>query len=123
VLFTEPIWLSILIPIFFALVLLIASLVVRHWRRAGFDKAAFLSTGGLALAFVTGGALFAAVLVGFVLFTHWIAFVIERAAGSGNRHAPPLWRARVWLVIAVADAGARLAGAVRPAALLRAQRL
>ena len=79
-LFTGPIWLSILIPILFAPVLLIVSLAVRHGRRAGFDKSVFLSAAGLALAFVTGGALFAAVLVGFVLFTHWIAFAIERAA-------------------------------------------
>lgn len=101
-LFTEPIWLSIFIPIFFALVLLIASLVVRHWRRAGVDKAAWLSTAGLALAFVTRGALFAAVLVGFVLFTHWIAFAIERAADRRNREAPPgSLPARVWLVVAV----------------------
>jgi alginate O-acetyltransferase complex protein AlgI len=102
VLFTEPIWLSILIPIFFALVLLIASLVVRHWRRAGFDRAAFLSTGGLALAFVTGGALFAAVLVGFVLFTHRIAFAIARAADRGHRETPPgSLPVQAWLVIAV----------------------
>jgi alginate O-acetyltransferase complex protein AlgI len=101
VLFIEPIWLSILIPIFFALVLLIASLVVRHWRRAGFDKAVFLSTGGLALAFVTGGALFASVLVAFVLFTHWIAFAIDRASDRRNREAPPgSWPAQVWLVVA-----------------------
>jgi len=103
VLFIEPIWLSILIPILFALVLLIASLAVRYWRRAPFDKAAFLSTAGLALAFVTGGALFAIVLVGFVLFTHWIAFAIERAADSRHREAPPgSLPARAWLVVAVA---------------------
>jgi alginate O-acetyltransferase complex protein AlgI len=102
VLFTEPIWLSILIPILFALVLLIASLAVGHWRRAGLDKAAWLSTAGVALAFVTGGALFAAVLVGFVLFTHWIAFAIERAADRRNREAAPgSWPARVWVVAAV----------------------
>jgi alginate O-acetyltransferase complex protein AlgI len=102
VLFIEPIWLSILIPTFFALVLLIASLAVRHLRRAGFDKAALLSTAGLALALVTGGALFAAILAGFVLFTHWIAFAIERAADGRTRDAPPgSLPARVWLVIAV----------------------
>ena len=97
-LFTEPIWLSLLIPVLFALALLIVSLAVRHWRRAGFDKAAWLSSAGLALAFATGGALFAAVLVGFVLFTHWIAFAIERAADRRSRETPP---ARVWLVLAV----------------------
>ena len=101
-LFIEPIWLSILIPIFFTLVLLIASLAVRHLRRAGFDKAALLSSAGLALAFVTGGALFALVLVGFVLFTHWIAFAIERAADRRPRGAAPdSLPARVWLVVAV----------------------
>ena len=102
VLFIEPIWLSILIPIVFALVLLIASLAIRHLRRAGFDNAAVLSIAGLALALVTGGALFATVLAGFVLFTHWIAFAIERAADGRNRDAPPgSWPARVWLVVAV----------------------
>jgi alginate O-acetyltransferase complex protein AlgI len=102
VLFIEPIWLSILIPILFALVLLIASLAVRHWRRAGFSKDASLSTAGLALAFVAGGPLFALVLVGFVLFTHWIAFAIERADDRRNRDAPAgSVPARVWLVIAV----------------------
>ena len=101
-LFTEPIWLSILIPILFALVLLMVSLAVRHWRRAGFDKAAWLSTAGLALAFATGGALFAAVLFGFVLFTHWIAFAIDRAADRRNREAPPRsLPARAFLVVAV----------------------
>jgi alginate O-acetyltransferase complex protein AlgI len=102
VLFIEPIWLSILIPILFALVLLIASIAGRHWRRASFDKATWLSTAGLGLAFVTGGALFAAILVGFVLFTHWIAFAIEQAADRRNRDAPPgSLPARVWLVVAV----------------------
>jgi alginate O-acetyltransferase complex protein AlgI len=102
VLFTGPIWLSILIPILFALALLIVSLAVRHWRRSGFDKAAWLSSAGLALAFFTGGALFAAVLAGFVLFTHWIAFAIERAPDRRGREAPPgSWPARVWLVLAV----------------------
>ena len=101
-LFIEPIWLSILIPVLFALALLMVSLAVRHWRRAGFDKAAWLSTAGLALAFFTGGALFAAVLVGFVLFTHWIAFAIERAPGRrGREAAPSALPARVWLVVAV----------------------
>ena len=101
-LFTEPIWLSILIPILFALALLIVSLAVRHWQRAGFDKAAWLAAAGLALAFVTGGALFAAILVGFVLFTHRIAFAIERAADRRGRDAPPgSWPTHVWLVLAV----------------------
>jgi alginate O-acetyltransferase complex protein AlgI len=102
VLFIEPIWLSILIPLFFALVLLIASLAVRHPRRAGFDKALLLAAAGLALAFVAGGALFAAILAGFVLFTHWIAFAIERASDRPHRDAPPgsvpAW---VWLVVGV----------------------
>jgi alginate O-acetyltransferase complex protein AlgI len=102
VLFIEPIWLSILIPICFALVLLIASLAVPHWRRAGIDKAALLSTAALALAYVTGGALFAAVLVGFVLFTHWIALAIERAPDRRNRDATSgSLPARVWVVVAV----------------------
>jgi alginate O-acetyltransferase complex protein AlgI len=102
VLFTGPLWLSILIPIFCAPVLLIVSLAVRHWRRAGFDKSVFLSTAGLALACVSGGALFAAVLAGFVLFTHWIALAIERASHRRNRETPRALPARVWLVVAVA---------------------
>ena len=81
------------------------SLAVRHWRRAGFDKAVFLSTAGVALAWVTGGALFAAVLVGFVLFTHWIALAIERAADRRQLETPSRSRpARAWLVVAVAVA-------------------
>ena len=101
-LFIEPIWLSILIPIFFALVLLMASLAVRYWRRVAFDKAFFLAAAGLALAYVAGGPLFAAVFAGFVLFTHWMALAIERSADPGSRDnargSPP---ARTWLVVGV----------------------
>jgi alginate O-acetyltransferase complex protein AlgI len=93
VFFTGPIWLSILIPIFFAPLLLIVSLVVPPQRGAGFDKSVFLCSAGFALALLTGGALFAALLAGFLLFTHWIAFVIERSAGRGRL---------AWLVVAVA---------------------
>jgi alginate O-acetyltransferase complex protein AlgI len=103
VLFTGPLWLSILLPILFAPALLLVSLLARHWRRTGFDKSAFLSAAGLALAFVMGGALFAAVLVGFVLFTHWIAFAIDQAADRRNSETPPRsLPARVWLVVALA---------------------
>ena len=91
--FTGPIWLSILIPIFFAPLLLIVSLVVPPQRGAGFDKSVFLCFAGFALALLTGGALFAALLAGFLLFTHGIAFVIERSAGRGKL---------AWLVTAVA---------------------
>jgi alginate O-acetyltransferase complex protein AlgI len=100
VFFTGPIWLSILIPIVFAPVLLIVSLLVRPRRRVGFDKSVFLSAAGLALAYLTGGALFAAVLIGFVLFTHWIALAIELAVKHGHRQASP--GARAWLGAAVA---------------------
>jgi alginate O-acetyltransferase complex protein AlgI len=114
VLFTGPLWLSILIPIFFAPILLIVSLAVRDWRRAGFDKSVLLSAAGLALAFVTGGARFAAVLVGLVLFTHWIAVAIELAADRRNREAPPRWLpARAWLVVAVAGHVTTLAAMAR----------
>jgi alginate O-acetyltransferase complex protein AlgI len=92
VFFTGPIWISILLPIFFAPLLLIVSLAARPQRRVGFDKSVFLCTAGVALAFLTGGALFAAILVGFVLFTHWISFAIERSAGRGKL---------TWLVVAV----------------------
>jgi alginate O-acetyltransferase complex protein AlgI len=115
VLFTGPLWLSTLIPIFFAPVLLMVSLAVRHWRRAGFDKAVFLSTAAVALAFVTGGALFAAVLVGFVLFTHWIALAIERAADRRHREAPSgSLPAQVWVVVAVGVHLAMVAALLRP---------
>jgi alginate O-acetyltransferase complex protein AlgI len=126
VLFTQPIWLSILIPILFALVLLIASLVVRHWRRAQFDKAVWLSAGGLALAYVTGGRFFVAVLVGFVLFTHWVAFAIERAADRRNvttvgpRAVAPSGSlpARVWLVTAVVVQLAMVAACLRTGVII-----
>ena len=100
--FTGPIWLSILIPIVFAPVLLIASLAIRPGR-VGLDKSAFLSAAGLGLALIKGGALLAAALVGFVLFTHWIALTIERSASRGNRAATPgSLSARAWLLVAVA---------------------
>jgi alginate O-acetyltransferase complex protein AlgI len=102
VLFTEPVWLSFLIPVGFALLLLTAALAVRQWRGAGFDKAPVLTAAALALAYVTGGALFAITLAAFVVFTHWVAFAIERAAGRRNRTAPPGgWSARAWLVLAL----------------------
>jgi len=102
VLFIEPIWLSILIPIFFALVLLMASLAVRYWRRVAFDKAFLLAAAGLALAYVTGGPLFAGVLAGLVLFTHWMALAIERSADPGTRdNARGSRPARTWLVVGV----------------------
>jgi alginate O-acetyltransferase complex protein AlgI len=111
VFFTGPIWLSILIPIFFAPVLLIVSLLARPRRSAGFDKSGLLSAAGVALAFLAGGGLFAAVLIAFVLFTHWIAFAIERAINQDNRQAP--LRARAWLLVAVAVAVAMVATIVR----------
>ena len=114
-LFVEPIWLSIVIPTLFALALLIASLAFRYIRRAGFDRSALLSAAGLALAFVTGGALFAAVLVAFVLFTHWIAFAIEGPAHGRPREAPPAWlHPRVCLVVAVGAHLAMAAAMSRP---------
>ena len=100
--FTGPIWVSIVIPIVFATVLLIASLAIRPGR-AGPDTSAFLSAAGLGLALITGGAWLAAVLVGFVLFTHWIALTLERAASRGNRAGTPgRLSALAWLVVAVA---------------------
>jgi alginate O-acetyltransferase complex protein AlgI len=110
VLFLEPIWLSVLVPILFALVLLSTSLVLREWRRGSVDKAAILSAAAVALALVTGGALFATVLVGLVLFTHRIALAIDHAADASHRDAAPdLFPARVWLVVGV---GVQLASVV-----------
>jgi alginate O-acetyltransferase complex protein AlgI len=93
VFFTGPIWLSILIPIVFAPILLIISLAVPPERGVGFDKSLLLSAGGVGLAFLTGGPAFSAILVGFVLFTHWIAFAIARAAGG---------RRQIWLLGGIA---------------------
>ncbi|HET6959176.1 MAG TPA: MBOAT family O-acyltransferase [Vicinamibacterales bacterium] len=101
--FTGPIWLSILIPIVFAPFLLIVSLLVSP-DRGVFDKSVLLSATGVALAYLTGGPLFTAVLVGFVLFTHWIAIAIERA-GNPRRQA--------WLLVAVAAHVAMVAAILR----------
>ena len=102
-LFIEPIWFSVLIPILFALLLLGVSLVVRQWRPAGVEKATILTAAAVALAFVTGGALFTVVLIGSVLFTHWIAFAIEGAVDRRHGTASPrALPARGWLVVAVA---------------------
>jgi len=103
VFFTGPIWLSILLPIVFAPFLLIVSLLVSP-DRGVFDKSVLLCATGVALAYLTGGPLFTAVLVGFVLFTHWIAFAIERA---GNP------RRRAWLIVAVAVQVAMVAAILR----------
>ena len=101
-LFLEPIWLSILLPISFALALLIASLAVRHWGGT-FDKALVLSSAGLALAWAIGGPLVAALVAGSVLLTHWIAFAIERVQDRGSRHtAPASTPARAWLAAGIA---------------------
>jgi len=102
VLFLQPVWLSILIPIGFALILLGASLVVRHSGRGAVDKGAVLSAAGVAVAFVIGGAVFAAVLVALVLLTHRAAVAIDQAADGRNRErARGLLVARVWLALTV----------------------
>jgi alginate O-acetyltransferase complex protein AlgI len=106
VLFIEPIWLSILIPIFFALLLLMASLAVRYWRSVAFDKSVVLAAAGLALAYFIGGPLVAALLLALVLVTHWMALAIERASlypprerDARSQSPPP---ARTPLIAAVA---------------------
>jgi alginate O-acetyltransferase complex protein AlgI len=102
VLFTGPIWLSILIPTLFALLLLMVSLAVRYWGRTAFDKPAWLAVAGLALAFVAGGAWFTAILAAFLLFTHWVALAIEGAPERRSPEAPGgSLPARVWLGVAV----------------------
>jgi alginate O-acetyltransferase complex protein AlgI len=114
VFFTGPIWLSILLPIFFATVLLIVSLAIRPTRGIVADRSAFLAAAGLALAFLTGGVQFAAVLVGFVLFTHWIALVIERTASQGDRRASRRGLPRrAWLAAAVSVQALMVAAIVR----------
>jgi alginate O-acetyltransferase complex protein AlgI len=115
VLFIEPIWLSILIPSFFALVLLSASAAVRHLRDTGFEKAAVLAVAGLALAVAIGGALFAALLAGLVLFTHWIAFAIERAGERRGRDASSGRSNRGLLLVAVGVQVAAVAAIARTA--------
>jgi hypothetical protein len=62
VFFTGPIWLSVLLPIFFATVLLIVSLAIRPTRGVGADRSAFLAAAGVVLAFLAGGALLVVVL-------------------------------------------------------------
>ncbi len=100
--FTQPFWVSILIPIFVAPALLIVSLVAQPRRGDGFDTSVFLSVAGLAMAFVIGGAAFGAVLLGLVLFTHWIAFAIERAVDRGNDPDAHRSSGGLWLGAAVA---------------------
>jgi alginate O-acetyltransferase complex protein AlgI len=113
VFFTQPFWVSILVPVFLAPVLLITSLVLQPRRGDGFDTSVFLSIAGLAMAFVMGGAVLTVVLFGFVLFTHAVALAIERAV---NREGHQSWRglpAHVWLVAAVAVDLAMFAAIVR----------
>jgi len=101
VLFLEPIWRSILIPIGFALILLGVSLVVRYWGRSAVDKAILLAAAGLAVAIVIGGAVFGAVIAAFVLIMHSIALSIERTAGRNRDAAQGVTLARAWLAVAV----------------------
>jgi D-alanyl-lipoteichoic acid acyltransferase DltB (MBOAT superfamily) len=113
VFFTQPFWVSILVPVFLAPVLLMVSLVVQPRRGDGFDTSVFLSIAGLAMAFVMGGAVLAVVLLGFVLFTHAIAFAIERAVNREDHQSSRGLQARVWLVAAVAVHLAMVAAIVR----------
>jgi len=126
VLFLEPVWLSILIPTFFALLLLIASLAVRHWQRGAFDKALVLSAAGFALAWAIGGPVSAALVAASVLVTHRIGVAIERAQARTprltSRASTP---ARAWLAagvvvqIAIVAAIARIGFISPPAQGLR----
>jgi D-alanyl-lipoteichoic acid acyltransferase DltB (MBOAT superfamily) len=102
VFFTQPFWVSVLVPVFLAPILLIISLVVQPRRGDGFDTSVFLSIAALAMAFVVGGTLLVVVLLGFVLFTHAIAFAIERALNREDYQSSRGLQARVWLVAAVA---------------------
>ena len=100
-LFLEPIWRSTLIPTGFALILLGVSLIVRYWGRGAVDKAALLAAAGLSVAFMIGGAAFAALIAAFVLIMHSIALAIERTAGRNRDAAHGLPLARVWLAVGV----------------------
>jgi len=117
VLFTGPVWLSLLIPILVALVLLGASLAARQWRRPG-DRALLLSASGLALAFVTGGAPFAAALAVLVVVTHAIALRVEHAAAARTPGVTTVpWPARVWALIGVSVQIAAVAAIARAGVL------
>jgi len=113
VLFIEPFWLCILIPIVVAPISLGASLAFHHWRLPRIDKAIVLSAAGLALASIGGGALFAVVLVALVLFTHRVALVIESAGKEPERARGGLPRARTWLAVAVGVQSATVAAMSR----------
>jgi alginate O-acetyltransferase complex protein AlgI len=113
VFFTQPFWVSILIPILVAAALLMVSLVAQPTRGDGFDTSVFLSVAGLAMAFVIGGARFALVLLLFVLFTHGIALAIEHAfERRGDQRARRL-SAPGWLVAAIAVDLAMVAAILR----------
>ncbi len=101
--FTQPFWVSILIPVLVAPVLLIVSLVLQPRRGDGFDTSVFLSIAGLAVALESGGVFVATVLLAFVVFTHWIALAIERAVKQVVKQADDRRLvARAWLGAAVA---------------------
>jgi hypothetical protein len=83
VLFVEPLWLCVVVPILVASIPVGASLVLRQRRLAVFE-AACLAAAGLAIAIVLWGPLFAVIIAGFVLLTHRIALSIAALVDPSN---------------------------------------
>jgi len=103
VFFVEPLWLCVLIPILLAPIPVAASLALRR-RRAPAFEASFLAASGFAIAVVLGGALFAAIVAGFVLFTHRVALSVAALVDGLSQDVPSnRSRARVTLTTAVSS--------------------
>jgi alginate O-acetyltransferase complex protein AlgI len=120
VLFTDPIWLSLSVAALAALSLLIASLAVRDLRRrAGFNKAVWLTVGALAAVYAKAGAIFAALVAVLFAFNYSAAFAVERAVHRRERGLASAASARFPLVVSVAVnvalvAACAFGGFVRP---------
>src|SRR5262245_21216814 len=99
VFFVEPLWLSVLIPILFAPIPVVASLALRQ-RRAPAFEAACLAAAAFAIASVLGGALFALMVAGFVLLMHRVALSMAAPADAPSRE-PSSTPSRVRLTLAV----------------------
>ena len=121
--FVEPLWLCVLIPILVAPIPVGASLVLRQHRAPAFE-AVCLAASGFAIAIVLGGALFAVIAAGFVLFTHRVALSIAAPVDASSPYTSSTQsRARVRLILAViaqiALVGAMARGALTESPLSR----